>query len=131
MISLLPGSHRSVASRGLLAAAAATTLLLGLAQSPAQAVGSRCVPGYAPGAIAPGGSVAGVPEFRWTEVAGADSYTMHVQRVSDEAVVASATVTGTSVWIGVPFGIDLRWKVKAENSCGAGPYSHIMTFRVA
>ena len=76
------------------------------------------------------------PTFSWSAVAGAGTYTLYVQRVSDGSVVLrEININGTSFTPrpdqALPTGIDLRWKVKGEKEgCLAGPYSVIVFFRV-
>ena len=93
-----------------------------------------CPPTVAPTPAGPSGTVrTSTPTFSWSAVPGASSYTLYVLRVSDEAVVLRQTgLTKTSFTPAAPLpsGIELRWKVKAESSCGPGPYSPSVYFRV-
>ena len=73
------------------------------------------------------------PTFSWSAVPGAESYTLYVLRVSDEAVMLRETgIPGTSFTPAspLPAGVNLRWKVKGESSCGPGPYSPSVYFVV-
>ena len=93
-----------------------------------------CPPRGAPVANGPQGAIdSATPTFSWSAVPGAQSSTLYVLRVSDEAIVLRQTgITGTSFVPSSPLpgGVDLRWKVKAESSCGAGPYSGNRFFRI-
>jgi hypothetical protein len=119
-----------IAAAGL---AATLTVLLG-GPAPAQA---QCPPTTAPTALSPSGTVTSDrPTFTWTGVPGASSYTLYVFRVSDEAILIRQTdIAGTSFTPGpaqaLPTGVELRWKVKGESGCGAGPYSAHTFFTVA
>jgi hypothetical protein len=74
------------------------------------------------------------PTFTWTPVPGATSYTLYVIKVADESVVHRAiNIQGTSYTPSspLPAGISLRWKVKSESPCGAGPYSPSVVFSIS
>jgi hypothetical protein len=96
--------------------------------------GGPCPPTQAPVPGGPSGSISNPrPIFSWSAVPGAESYTLYVLRVSDEAVVLRQTgIGGTSFTPSspLPSGVALRWKVKAESSCGPGPYSSSVYFNV-
>jgi hypothetical protein len=73
------------------------------------------------------------PTFSWRAVPGAASYTVYVVRASDEALVAQETdIHGTTYTppFPLPAGVLLRWKVKTESRCGAGPYSPLIYFTI-
>jgi len=133
----------------LLTAAAAAMLMLGLAQAPAPAQGvpaqaqakaqgasttASCPPSQAPTASEPVGTVGSArPTFKWSPVAGASSYTLYVLRVSDEAIIVreiNLTSTSFTPSSDLPTDVDLRWKVKSESPCGAGPYSPSTPLRI-
>lgn len=94
-----------------------------------------CPPNTAPTPGGPSGTITNPrPAFSWSGVPGAASYTLYVLRVSDEAVVLRRTgITATSFTPAspLPSEVDLRWKVKGESGCGAGPYSPSVYFRVS
>ncbi len=93
-----------------------------------------CPPTEAPTLIGPSGTIStATPTFSWTAVSGASSYTLYVLKVSDESVVLRQTeIVGTSFTPKSPLtaNIDLRCKVKGESSCGPGPYSPSVNFRI-
>src|SRR5262245_33318147 len=93
-----------------------------------------CPPTAAPTASAPSGNITiKRPTFSWSSVPGAENYTLDVIRVSDEATILHQTnITATSFTptSDQPVNIDLRWKVKAESSCGPGPYSASVLFKI-
>jgi len=93
-----------------------------------------CPPTAAPNPGGPSESISNTsPSFSWSAVPGANSYTLYVLKVSDESVVLRQTnITGTAFTPASPLprGIDLRWKVKSESSCGPGPYSPSVLFKV-
>jgi len=93
-----------------------------------------CPPTAAPNPGEPSGSINNqAPTFSWSAVPGANSYTLYVLKLSDESVVLRQTnITGTAFTptSPLPRGIDLRWKVKSESSCGPGPYSPSVLFKV-
>ncbi|HEU4391019.1 MAG TPA: hypothetical protein VFV34_24650 [Blastocatellia bacterium] len=95
---------------------------------------AQCPPTSAPTALGPSGNIAtATPTFTWTAVPGAQSYTLYVVRVSDEFILLqqlNITTTSFTPATGLPINVDLRWKVKAESSCGPGPYSAILYFRI-
>jgi hypothetical protein len=73
------------------------------------------------------------PTFTWVAVPGATSYTVYVQSGTSDAIIASEMdIHGTTFTppTPLPVGVPLRWKVKAEGACGAGPYSPIVYFDV-
>jgi hypothetical protein len=96
---------------------------------------ASCPPTQAPAALQPSGTILeDRPTIKWTAVNGAQSYTLYVLRVSDEAIILRKTgLTATSFRPAspLPSNIDLRWKVKGESSCGPGPYSPSTYFRVS
>ncbi|MBN1798325.1 MAG: hypothetical protein JW822_07095 [Spirochaetales bacterium] len=77
------------------------------------------------------------PTFSWSSVPGATSYTLYVIKVSNEEIVHRKTgITGNGATVSytpsspLERGVDLRWKVKGESSCGPGPYSVNMYFKI-
>jgi Bacterial Ig domain len=98
--------------------------------------GGPCPPTAAPVPGPPSGAISNPrPTFTWSEVAGAETYTIYVQRVSNGEVVAQGQlIDGTSFTpaSALPEGVDLRWKVKGECDGGrrAGTYSASTQFRV-
>jgi hypothetical protein len=92
-----------------------------------------CPPSDAPEAWYPEGWIdSDSPRFEWSGVPGATSYTLYVIRVADEGTQVRVTNL-TNTWYqasGLPHGVDLRWKVKAESPCGPGPYSRHVYFTV-
>jgi hypothetical protein len=91
-------------------------------------------PSDAPSAGAPAGAIGdATPTFAWRAVSRAESYTLYVLRVGDEAVVLRQTgIRDTSFTPAspLPTGVELRWKVKGESACGPGPYSPSLYFSV-
>ncbi|WP_164019367.1 Ig-like domain-containing protein [Pyxidicoccus trucidator] len=72
------------------------------------------------------------PTFSWTAVRGATSYTLYVLDPAENIVLRRTDLTQTSFTptSDLPGGMQLRWKVKAESSCGPGPYSPDLYFTV-
>ena len=100
-----------------------------------QRASAACPPVQAPDALSPSGTIgAARPTFQWTRVSGAQTYTLYVLRVSDEAVILRQTgLTGTSFKPPrkLPSNVQMRWKVKSESACGPGPYSPSTFFTVS
>jgi hypothetical protein len=98
-------------------------------------VEAQCPPTQRPITTAPSGTITTTrPLFSWSAVPGAQSYTLYVMKVSNGAVVIrNGDLYGTSFTPTTPLkvGVDYYWKVKAESTCGAGPYSVILYFRIA
>jgi hypothetical protein len=66
------------------------------------------------------------PTWRWRHVNLGASYTLYVLRVSDKAVLLRQTDivgSGFTPTVDLPAGVPLRWKLKASNPCGEGPYA--------
>ena len=93
-----------------------------------------CPPTQAPITGGPQGTINDLtPTFSWQPVPGAQSYTLYVIRVDDEAILLRATgITGSSSTPNIPLPRDvpLRWKVKSESLCGPGPYSPSVYFDI-
>jgi hypothetical protein len=72
------------------------------------------------------------PTFVWTEIAGADSYTLEVYDfLHDETPVIYETgIIGTSFTpsVGLSGGRSYYWRVTGENLCGTGADSNNFTF---
>jgi hypothetical protein len=135
-----PASHASVSSRlrSPLSRWALLALLIGacipragLAASlpwriAATAPLAQCPPTAAPTPAGPAGDVGTArPTFSWTAVPGATSYTLYVLDPAENWVIRQTNLTTTSFTptSNLPEGVELRWKVKGESSCGPGPYS--------
>ncbi|QSQ24945.1 hypothetical protein JY651_08390 [Pyxidicoccus parkwayensis] len=103
-----------------------SVLALPLAQCP------PTTPPY-PDASAPAGEVTTArPQFAWSSVPGATSYTLYVLDTSDNIVLRQTNIPTTSFipTSNLPEGVQLRWKVKGESPCGPGPYSQSVYFIV-
>jgi hypothetical protein len=92
--------------------------------------GSRCPPPTLPPVLLAPSGVLDVsndrPTFSWIGVPGATEYTLFVIREDNDLIELEAHfLLGTSFTPPSPLvhGVPLRWKVRGENSCGAGPYS--------
>jgi hypothetical protein len=106
---------------------------IGCAVLSAARADAQCLP--APASVnGPSGTITNPqPTFSWAAVPGAQSYTLYVLTIPEEAWAVRATgITGTSFQPGsaLPINHDMRWKVKAEGACGAGAYANGATFRV-
>ena len=94
-----------------------------------------CPPPQAPAVLGPqpGRISDPQPTFSWAGVPGATSYTVYVQSGTGDAIVArEQDIHGTTYTppYPLPVGSPLRWKVKAESSCGPGPYSSTVYFDI-
>jgi hypothetical protein len=73
------------------------------------------------------------PTFTWAPVPGCTSYQVYVQQYAEPGDIvfgASSPTTSLLSPIDLPLGGVLRWKVKCDDACGAGPYSPIQPFFV-
>jgi hypothetical protein len=72
------------------------------------------------------------PTFAWTEIPGAESYTLQVFEVlaSTGPVIEETGILGTSHTpsVGLSGGRNYTWRVTAENICGTGASSAEFTF---
>ncbi|MFP2931493.1 Ig-like domain-containing protein [Pyxidicoccus sp. 3LG] len=96
---------------------------------------AQCPPTAAPVPFdwAPRGEIStATPRFGWTAVPGATSYTLYVLDPAENFVVRQTGLTQNTFTPTTPLpeGVLLRWKVKAESSCGPGPYSESLNFIV-
>src|SRR5690349_1668470 len=109
-------------------------LALWLAPNNALAL-APCPPTAAPAPHTPSGvTTAKRPAFSWGAVPGATGYSLSVARMSDGAIILSRTnITATSFTptSDLLTDVDLRWKVNAESSCGPGPASPSLFFKVS
>jgi hypothetical protein len=95
---------------------------------------AQCLP--APASVSgPVGTISDPrPTFSWAAVPGATSYTLYVLTIPEEQIALRQTgITSTSFRpsSGLPSDHDMRWKVKAEGTCGAGGYANGQTFRIS
>jgi hypothetical protein len=93
---------------------------------------SNCAPRQAPILNGPAGTVDdATPTFSWSAVPGATSYSLYVQTdvggTLSQDSITSLSFTPTQ---GLLEGVPLRWSVRANNSCGPGPYSKKTSFMV-
>ncbi|NTX38258.1 Ig-like domain-containing protein [Myxococcus sp. CA033] len=96
---------------------------------------AQCPPTAAPVPFdwAPRGEIATTtPQFGWTAVPGATSYTLYVLDAAENFVVHQTNIPQNTFTPTTPLPerVPLRWKVKAESSCGPGPYSESLNFIV-
>ena len=91
-----------------------------------------------PAAIAPGSAAApgpvletGAPRFRWSPVAGAAGYRLHVATATGAAIYTNANVAGTSFTLPAPLNTgQYRWQVSAFGALGEGGLSQPFHFQV-
>jgi hypothetical protein len=86
-------------------------VLVGVAQALclaplARQAAASCPPAEAPQALQPSGTITNPrPTFQWTGVAGAESYTLYVLRLSDDEVVVRQVTQTFAAWAGTVPGV--------------------------
>lgn len=76
--------------------------------------------------------VSATPTFTWAATAQAQTYVLEVARdAAFQDLVLQQTVEGTSYTVTTPLptSTNLRWRVRADNTCGAGAFSTVSTFQ--
>jgi hypothetical protein len=126
------GGHRRTPV-SLLLVVVATALLTGVA-TPAALAGARQLAGPGrPVAKTPAGTITPAkPLFSWRSAARAARYEVRVYRAGSP-VLSKAGLTKLS-WrcnVALEKNVALKWKVRARNASGAGPWSASRIFKVA
>jgi len=86
----------------------------------------------APTALSPNGDIANLlPTFTWTAVAGATSYNIEVENLTDGGTINITGVIGTSASpaSNLPANKNFRWRAQASNGASVGPFSGYLSFR--
>lgn len=71
------------------------------------------------------------PTFTWTAVAGATSYNISVENLTDGGTISITGITGTSAApaTDLPANKDFRWRVQAVQGANLSPFSSYLNFR--